>query len=731
MTASDLRPATGSFVSAREPEFGLDLVRAFQMVRRRLRLAIGIAAILTLVAAAVIMQLPKRYTAEALLVLNARASKLAELQSPTESLLSRTQADQSIIRTETEILTSEVLLRAVAERLDLVNDPVFQGRKEPGAWAGWLQPIQDFVASLRGGSGGAASDDEPATGDPLAKTVEQLGRAVSVVNEGGSYAIRIRAETGDPELSARIANSLAEAYLANQREQQAQTLKAASDWLSQRLRELRSAAVSADDAAERFRARNQLAQSGAPTLLDTEIAEVTTALIEASKRLSRAQASLNEVRAATRRGGDLASSGIVLASPTIQTLRQQESEILIRRGALARDLGQRHPQVAAVEAELEAVRAKITLEVDRIVASLRSEVNAIQDEIRSLESQRNRLQARLTTQAEAQVQLAEFEREAQAAREVYTQFLQHFNATLAQQTDQQPDARLVAPARPPLEPSAPRRKLLLIGAVVGASAMGVLVALLVGLLRGGFGGPVPLEQATRLPTLELLPEVKQRRLAHLFDGGLAEEANPVRSLAYALSSRLNPSSEGAVILITSSVAGEGKSLLGITLARTFALQGRRTLLIDLDAWQPSLHRLARHLPLKPASGGTIAGSPVVTDTASGLQLIALDRPLAPAARPAFVAAMVELLPELRRSHDVVILDAPPVLAVPDVLLAAAHADGTLLVVRFEGPDAATVQAALQKLASAGANLLGTVLSRVDPRNYRRYGYGALPYMKPG
>ena len=63
---------------------------------------------------------------------------------------------------------------------------------------------------------------------------------------------------------------------------------------------------------------------------------------------------------------------------------------------------------------------------------------------------------------------------------------------------------------------------------------------------------------------------------------------------------------------------------------------------------------------------------------------------------------------------------------PDVLPAAAEADGTLLVVRFEGPDRDTVQTSLERLAGVGASVFGTVLSRVKLRHYRRYGYRSSP-----
>ena len=108
----------------------LDLAWAFQMVRRRLWLAVGITVGLTALVALAVGLLPDRWTAEALVVLNARPAKIASLQLPTESLLSRTDADLSVVRTETEIITSDGLLRTTAERLGLATDAAFVGNRQ-------------------------------------------------------------------------------------------------------------------------------------------------------------------------------------------------------------------------------------------------------------------------------------------------------------------------------------------------------------------------------------------------------------------------------------------------------------------------------------------------------------------------------------------------------------------------------------------------------------------------
>ena len=717
-------------------EFGFDLARAWQMVRRRLRLALVVAVLIAGAAALVIARLPDRYTAEALIALNDRPGKIAELQSPTENLLSHTQADLSVVKTETDILTSEPLLRRVVVSLDLAHNEIFRTKPDGSGLLQRLEdavaahlpslptPLQQWLPSRHAATPRAANDNS------LAPAVEQLGRTIIVVNDGGSYAIRIRAETGDPQLSAAIANTLVTAYLDSQRARQADTRKAASDWLASRLLELRASALKADEAVEQYRARHQLGRADSPSLLDVKLREVNGELVQATVRLSRAQANLAEIEGVLKRGGEAGSSLPVLASPTIQTLRQQESGILVQRGALAGQYGPRHPAVAAIDAQLAAVRAKIKLEVDRIVASMRGEVNAAKGEVANLQDQLEALERGSGREAEAQVRLADFEREARASREVYGQFLEQFNTTLAQEAGQEPDARLVAAARPPVEPSGPRRKLLIAGAAAGGLGLGLGLALVAGIRHGGFGGPQPLEDATGLPALEMMPELKRRELRRLLtQGRLPAVANPVRSLAFTLTNRLEAGSNG-VVLITSSVAGEGKSLLSLTLARSFAQQGRRTLLVELDLWRPSLRGLLRGLPTKPTDR-LLADLPISIETSSGLEIAAAHPVPAEAERSVVIQRALTALDDPGASYDVVLLDAPPVLVVPDVLPAAALADATLLIVRFEGPDAQTVQAALHKLTSNGARVSGTVLSRVDRVNYRRYGYGALTYTRPG
>lgn len=716
LDAGPARPA------ARRPEpaeLGLDLVQALRLVRRRWRLAALVAVTLTMLATCVIALLPPTYRAEALLVLDPRRSKVSELQAPTEALLSRTQSDLSAIRTETELVTSPTVLREVAARLKLADaapEPALKGIELGGAVA-WLQ---GWLRTAAGSEAPAPVPEAADAGRRLDRAVEVLaGGQVTVVNEGGAYTLRVRADAGDPVLAARIANAVAEVHLEQQAAQQEAGREAESAWLRDRLEGLRATVRESDAAVESYRTRHRLAQGSAASTLEGRISEVNSAVTTARTRLSRGSANLAEATSSLRRD-DGQSAPAVLASPLIQGLSVQEAALLGRRSELQQAVGARHPSILDVDAQLAGLRSRIDLETRRIVAGLRAEVVATRNEIADLERQLGELEDQRESDAGATVELAELERRAAANREIYAQVLAQFSASLVRQAGSLSEMRLAAAARPPLDPAGPNRKLLVAGAAAAASALGVLAALGVGFRRAGFGGAALLEQATGLPTLELVPELGRRQRQRFRQGHVPA----VRGLAFMLDAAACQATAArpALILVTSAVRAEGKSFCAGQLARLLATLGtRRVLLVDLDFWRPAVGRLAAELRAE-STGAVLDGGPLLRDPATGLDLLTVDHAAAADGRAQGFARRLAAVRAGRSGHDLVVLDAPPVLPIPDVLAAAGAADATLLVVRFERTPAAAVRSALLRLGSVGVRPLGTVLSRVVMPNYRRYGY---------
>lgn len=181
-----------------------------------------------------------------------------------------------------------------------------------------------------------------------------------------------------------------------------------------------------------------------------------------------------------------------------------------------------------------------------------------------------------------------------------------------------------------------------------------------------------------------------------------------------------------VILVTSSLQGEGKSINTLNLAISFAEAENRVLLIDCDLRRPKLARLLRkssrtglsNLLLKPA----LLEESILPSHVAGLDVI-LSGDIPPNPSELLGSArMSALLEKLRERYDYILLDTPPVNMVTDAVVLASRSDGVLFVVRANQSERGAVTRAVEQLEYAKAKLLGFVLSDAAA-GQSSYGYG--------
>jgi len=182
-----------------------------------------------------------------------------------------------------------------------------------------------------------------------------------------------------------------------------------------------------------------------------------------------------------------------------------------------------------------------------------------------------------------------------------------------------------------------------------------------------------------------------------------------------------------VMVVSSSVAGEGKSSTATNMAATFAEAGRKVLLIEGDLRRP---RVADYLGLEGSIGLTnvLAGQVKVEEvlqTWGRGGLTVLPSGSIPPNPSELLSSqnMQDLLTAMRSTFDIIIIDTPPLLPVTDGAIAAANADGAILVVRHGKTTRNQVLAATAALAAVDARLLGTVLNMMPTKGADAYGYG--------
>lgn len=209
-------------------------------------------------------------------------------------------------------------------------------------------------------------------------------------------------------------------------------------------------------------------------------------------------------------------------------------------------------------------------------------------------------------------------------------------------------------------------------------------------------------------------------------GWTAQDAEPYQMLRIAVEGG-DGFRRGFSLAVTSGAAGEGKSTTTANLACAFAAGGYRVLVVDCDLRRPSQHRIFGVPNEDGTSGITRGGGARARDTrVRGVRILPAG---APAADPEAVlssSAMEQFLREAKASHDVVILDSPPILGLGDAGILARAADRTLVVVRHRRFPASMLSKAKACLEAAGARIAGAVLNDTDVRhdeNFDRYtGY---------
>jgi succinoglycan biosynthesis transport protein ExoP len=340
-----------------------------------------------------------------------------------------------------------------------------------------------------------------------------------------------------------------------------------------------------------------------------------------------------------------------------------------------------------------------------------------------------------------EVKLADLQREADANRAIYQDFLARFKETSNQVQIQQADARIVSRAREPVAPTYPRSVLVLLAAVVGGTLIGLVAVILAEQFDTRLRTTDQVEQISGENVIGVVPEVRKGlkgTLPHEFLVQQPESAysESLRSILASLQV-YNQTSTSPVFLVTSALPEDGKTTLVLSLGIAAALSGRRAVVVDADLRRHSLSTLAGISPdagLTEYLKSSVPLSEIVYEHTSGVNIVPIRTPRKAGPEWSFAEKkllssdrMRNLLDVLSRQFDLVIIDSPPVNVLADASMLASAAKATLFVVRWGRSTGESLQTAVQQLRRAGATLAGVVLARVDLRRHRGYGYRDQAY----
>jgi capsular exopolysaccharide synthesis family protein len=551
---------------------------------------------------------------------------------------------------------------------------------------------------------------------------------LKVSRVGASYIIDLVFTSHDPEKAARIANTFAENYLKMQLQAKYDVSRQANAWLYDHIGELRQRVLDADSALQTYKIQNNLLSAQGGTLTEQEISNLDqqAALTRAAE--AEAEARLHTAQAQLAHGSHGDDVGEALNSPVIQSLRGQQGMLNAKIADLQSRYGPRHPELIKAQDQLNAVDNQIKTEIQRILSNLQAQAAVARQRAESMDRSVAQSRAGLAETNRSVVRLNELQRDADAERSVYETFLSKFKEIGAEAGLARTDAHIVSPARPPTGPSAPRKTLnLAFGAALGLAAA-MTAALIAEMFETGLSDAEIVERELALPYLGSIPSLtsivegddplRRRPIDHLVVKPMSSFAESFRSLKAAIEfSRLG--ARARVLAVTSSLSGEGKTTTSVGLARSAAIAGVHSVVVDCDLRQRTVNQLLDLSPrvglLEVLDGTATLDEALMLDELSGAMVLPLVQTHYTPKDVFNSEAMARLIDELRRRFELVVLDTAPVILVTDARSISRHADAVVLLVHWRKTSRSLVQTSLRLLGSAGATLAGVALTRVDLR----------------
>ncbi len=313
------------------PPPGFDLASYWLVIRNRKKLIVA-TTLLSLVAAALyVLVTPSKYTATTQILIDP-----SDLKAVENSLTASNQmSDLAVLQVESQVrvLTSDNVLRRViaAEKLD--SDPKFARNQ--------ASLLRRLLAAILTPFGIAHATGEF---DPALAALYELQQHIRVKRAERTYVVDVSVTTDDADKSARIANAVTAAYLAEQTLARSEAARRVSELLAARLSELKNRVRMAEERVEDFKARNNIVGASGQLVNEQQLSELNNQLSLVRARTAEAKSRFEQLAALQRSGTDIGAFTEAVQSQTMTALRSQYADVMRREAEQTTTLGRVIPR---------------------------------------------------------------------------------------------------------------------------------------------------------------------------------------------------------------------------------------------------------------------------------------------------------------------------------------------------------------------------------------------------
>jgi succinoglycan biosynthesis transport protein ExoP len=627
------------------------------------------------------------------------------------------------IQTQIRILQSQSLIERALNRAGI--KPA-DDEKSPAKETSWFQRLPFFAADT--------------TADSL---IEQTTKRLKVAQSGQTRVIEVSFDSNDPAQAARFANALTAEFIDQNLEARWEMNRKTSEWLVGQLDDLRVKLRRSEDGLQGYARQNGLIYTFDKQSVSEE------KLRQLQEELSKAQADLVEKQSrsevARRTNSEtvpevLDDANLRAMEATLTDLRRQEADMGVTFKPDYTKTKRIHAEIESLEAAINARRAEI---VDRVDNELRQSERREQ----LLAAAYARQTRSVVDDSEKSIQYDMLKHDVDTNRQIYQTMLQRVKESSIASAMKATNVRVIDAAKAPTHPYKPKLPLnsaagMLFGLIVGAGVIIVRTrtnacvqnpgdaGLLLGIPELGV---IPAAEIAHraLPAATLLPSNRQLETVSMDTGTSPVLADSFRSV---LASILfaGARQRQRVLVVTSANPAEGKTTTAANLAATLAKMNRKVLLIDGDIRSPRVHSIfgldnsdgltnvLQEITLRPTAKIDAA---IRETSIPNLHVLTSGPAVQAGADLLFSASMPSILARYREQYDMILIDTPPMLLMPDARVLARVADGVILIARSRKTGREAIQAAHRRFVEDHTPVLGIVLNDWDAKMsaYNYYG----------
>ncbi|GAA0661668.1 hypothetical protein GCM10009102_08100 [Sphingomonas insulae] len=695
-----------------EPGVGHIVKRYLSIARRRKWAVIGAVCTFLLLGLIITLLTTPKYTSVATLEIQRETRNFTQVQGAQADEQQSSANDQEYYETQYGLLKTRSQANAVVEALHLQDSAKF---------------FDMFGSSEKLFPNGRPIGGNAARLDRISKASTILLKNFTVSPERLSRLVRISFTSPDAAFSKKVVETWTAQFISTTLARRFETTAYARKFLEQRLTQLRSRIDESERQLVAYAAQQGIVNLPASTPsqgeggLSGERSLAVDDLSTLNRELVRATA--DRIQAQSRLGA--ADDPETAANTALQNLRERRADVAADYARLLTQFRSDYPPAKAQQSQLAQLDRAIAAEENRGRRRLQDAYQASMKREAELTSRVTALKGNVLDARRRSIQYNIYQRDTDTNRQLYDALLQRYKEIGVAGGVGVNNISVVEQPEVAERPSSPRLILNLFISLLAGLAVGAGLALILEQIDEAIDDPAEIEEMLGIPLLGTTPRTDVEPLE-----ALADPKSALTEAYLSLRTTLSFATDHGVpyvFSVSSTRAGEGKSLTSYALARLLARQQRRTLLIDCDMRSPSVHH-ELGIPNGPGLSNYLAGATsdidsLLVKTAHDGLIVMTAGPQPPSA-PELLSGQhfKTLLEKLQDRFDHVVVDAPPVMGLADAPLIASQTEGTLFVIESHGTKKSMTRVAIARLQAANTPILGVVLTKFDQKR-AAYGYG--------